>query len=74
MKLSTAINKLTKAGFEISGNLGSYIATKDDYHTIRFFENGLGTNETGRFTKSSKCSPNPTYGLSLKKAMEFCGC
>ncbi len=71
MKLSNAIKKLKKAGFEITGNIGSYIATKEGSE-IRFFENGLGTDSCSKFTYSSETSCAPTYSLGLRQAISFC--
>ena len=68
MKLANAIKKLEKNGYEVSSELGSYIAQKGMV-TISFFENQLGSGECGRFTYEHEKSCSPTYGLSLKSAI-----
>ena len=71
MKLSNAINKLEKLGFDIQSNLGSYIASYEEYD-VRFYENGLGSGETHKFTVKCNHTGLSVYGLSLKKAIEHC--
>ncbi len=65
MLLTNAINKLEKAGYEVSGNLGSYVATAGSV-TISFFATD---GVTGRFTYESLSSGAPTFGLNLKQAL-----
>ena len=68
MKLTNAIKKLKKAGYEISNNTGSYVAELNGAF-ISFFENGTGSGQCSKFTYDSQVSCSPTYGLSLKQAM-----
>ncbi|NIT54856.1 MAG: hypothetical protein GWN00_01010 [Aliifodinibius sp.] len=68
MKLTTAINRLTKAGYEIHEGTGTYAAMKDG-DTISFYETAPGSGKTGRFTFMGAESCAPTYGMTLKAAM-----
>ncbi len=68
MKLSTAIKRLEKAGYEVKGNLGSYDAMKGGV-IISFFETSENSDDCSRFTYDSTGSCAPTYGLTLKAAM-----
>mgnify|MGYP001593573165 CR=1 FL=1 len=65
MLLKNAIKKLENAGYTISSNLGSYIATLNGV-TISFHSRG---EKTSNFTYDSDSSCAPTYGLNLKQAM-----
>lgn len=69
MKLSNAIKKLEKAGYEIKENTGSYVAILDIV-TISFFAQA---DECSKFTFDSDNQCAPTYGLSLTQAMKFGG-
>lgn len=67
MTLDNAIQKLQKHGFKVTSNLGSYIATRRDTKISFFSQN----EKTSKFTFSDKNACEPTYGLSLKMALEF---
>lgn len=67
MTLDNAIKRLQKHGFNITSNLGSHVATREDV-TISFFDQN---GKTSKFTFSDKNASAPTYGLSLKMAIEF---
>jgi hypothetical protein len=65
MKLANAIKKLEKAGYDITGKTGFYIATFKSI-TISFSAHA-GT--CSKFTFDSESSCAPTYGLNLTQAM-----
>lgn len=67
MNLDNAIKKLQKHGFQIKSNLGSHVATRNDVSISFFDQNG----KTSKFTFNDKNACEPTYGLSLKMALEF---
>lgn len=68
MKLSTAIKRLEKSGYKVSGDLGVYIAVKGAA-IISFYENGLGSDVCSKFTYDSDTMCSPAYNLNLKTAM-----
>lgn len=69
MKLKSALNKLEKAGYEISSCHGSYVAEKGDV-IISFYVNP-GSDETSSFTYNSLTACAPTFGMNLKTAMSL---
>ena len=67
MTTTTAVSKLTKAGFEISETKGSFVAEKEGTF-ISFFVNP-GSTTTSKFTYEGPNSCAPTYGMSLNGAL-----
>jgi hypothetical protein len=66
MKLTNAIKKLEKAGWDIIGEKGVYTAIKSG-SSISF--SAQGSDECSRFTYDSDLSCAPTFGMTLKAAM-----
>lgn len=67
MKKTTALARLKKAGFKISGSGGAFVAQRDG-EFITFFVNP-GSDNTSRFTYKGSTSCAPTYGMSLSAAL-----
>lgn len=67
MKLVNALKKLENAGYSINNN-GTFYSAQLKTVTISFIANIKG--ECSKFTFNSTSSCAPTYGLSLKTAME----
>jgi hypothetical protein len=68
MTTTAALAKLNKAGFKVSENKGSFHAEKTGTF-ISFFVN-TGSDKTSKFTYEGSTSCAPTYGMSLKAALE----
>jgi len=68
MTTTAALAKLNKAGFKVSENKGSFHAEKAGTF-ISFFVNP-GSDKTSKFTYEGSTSCAPTYGMSLKAALE----
>lgn len=67
MKLSNAIKKLENAGYVVKGDLGSFYATLNNVTLTFFSQNDI----CSKFTFNSESSCAPTFGLSLKQAMDI---
>ena len=72
MKSSTAINRLTKAGYTVSEDVageGTLLHAVKGGAAISFISSHTDTVRSDGFTYTSSTSCAPTHGMTLKGAM-----